>query len=92
MSADAPSRVVHDSGPAAGRGARLRRWFPSADVVVFGHSHLPWYEVHIRADGGAQHHVNPGSAMVRRRAPACTVARVVIEDGRVTEVRHASVG
>src|SRR5262249_57987460 len=33
--------MVHDSGPAAGRPARLRRWFPGAALVVFGHSHIP---------------------------------------------------
>ena len=40
--------MVHDSGAAAGRAARLRRWFPDADVVVFGHSHLPWHETDVR--------------------------------------------
>ena len=34
--------MVHDSGPAAGRAARLRRRFPDADLVVFGHSHIRW--------------------------------------------------
>ena len=71
--------MVHDSGPAAGRTKRLRRWFPSADVVVFGHSHLPWYETDLNTDGHIQHHVNPGSAMLRRRAPTCTVAHVVVD-------------
>ena len=33
--------MVHDAGPRAGRGARVRRWFPGADLVVFGHSHEP---------------------------------------------------
>ncbi len=84
--------IVHDSGPATGRAARLRRWFPDADVVVFGHSHLPWHETTVRADGHVQHHVNPGSAMVRRRAPTCTVAHVVVSGGAVSEVRHVPVG
>ena len=85
--------MVHDSGAAAGRAARLRRWFPDADVVVFGHSHLPWYETDVRAgDGHVQHHVNPGSAILRRRAPTCTVARLVIDGGAVTSVRHVPVG
>lgn len=85
--------VVHDSGPAAGRAARLRRWFPEADVVVFGHSHLPWHETDVRvADGHVQHHVNPGSAMLRRRAPTCTVARLVVDAGTVASVRHIPVG
>jgi putative phosphoesterase len=83
--------MVHDSGAAAGRSARLRRWFPGADVVVFGHSHLPWHEVDVR-DGHAQHHVNPGSAMLRRRAPTCTVAHLVVDGGAVVAVRHVPVG
>jgi hypothetical protein len=84
--------MVHDSGPAAGRTKRLRRWFPQADVVVFGHSHLPWHETDVSMDGHVQHHVNPGSAMLRRRAPACSVAHVVVEGGRVLDVRHLAVG
>jgi putative phosphoesterase len=83
--------VVHDSGPARGRTARLRRQFPDADVVVFGHSHLPWHETDVRADGHVQHHVNPGSAMLRRRAPTCSVAHVVVDGGRVAAVRHVAV-
>ncbi len=85
--------MVHDSGPAIGRGRRLRRWFADADLVVFGHSHLPWYEVDVRsADGHVQHQLNPGSAILRRRAPACTVARVEIADGAVSSVKHVAVG
>ena len=84
--------IVHDSGPAAGRGARLRRWFPTSDVVVFGHSHIPWHEVDVGADGHVQHQVNPGSAMQRRRQPACTVAHLIIDDGRIVDVRHVVVG
>jgi uncharacterized protein len=85
--------LVHDSGAAHGRTARLRRWFPDADVVVFGHSHQPWHDTDARAsDGHVQHHVNPGSAMQRRRAPACTVAHVRVEHGRVTAVEHIAVG
>ena len=84
--------MVHDSGPSTGRTGRLRRWFPSADVVVFGHSHLPWHEVDVRkSDGHVQHHVNPGSAMQRRRAPTCTVAWLVLDDGAVAEVHHVPV-
>jgi putative phosphoesterase len=82
--------MVHDSGAADGRRARLRRWFPRADVVVFGHSHLPWHEVDVR-EGHVQHHLNPGSAMQRRRAPACTVAHLLIDGGAVAAVRHVPV-
>jgi uncharacterized protein len=81
--------AVHDSGPAIGRAARLRRWFPQADVVVFGHSHIPWYEIDVRAaDGHVQHHVNPGSAMQRRAAPEHTAAVLQLHDGVVADVSH----
>jgi putative phosphoesterase len=71
--------MVHDSGPASGRAARLRAWFPDADVVVFGHSHIPWHEV----DGGGQVHLNPGSPTERRRAPARTAGLLDLADGTV---------
>jgi putative phosphoesterase len=80
--------IVHDSGPSAGRSARLRRWFPTADVVVFGHSHMPSYETDLGADGHVQHQINPGSAIQRRRAPERTAAVVEIADGMVMDVRH----
>jgi uncharacterized protein len=56
--------LIHDAGPARGRLARLRRRFPRADAVVFGHSHLPLLE----EEGGFQI-FNPGSPTERRRAP-----------------------
>ena len=81
--------VVHDSGPAGGRSARLRRWFPQADVVVFGHSHIPWHEIDVDpANGHLQHHVNPGSAMQRRSAPHHTAAVLQLHNGGVAEVSH----
>lgn len=61
--------LVHDAGPARGRLARLRRWFPEAEAVVFGHSHLPLHE---RASDGFQI-FNPGSPTERRRAPRRSV-------------------
>ena len=81
--------AVHDSGPAEGRTARLRRWFPQADVVVFGHSHIPWHQLDVRtADGHVQHHVNPGSAVQRRSAPDHTAAVLQLHDGVVVDVNH----
>ena len=85
--------AVHDSGPAEGRTARLRRWFPLADVVVFGHSHIPWHHIDVRAaDGHVQHHVNPGSAMQRRSAPEHTAADLQLHDGVVVDVKHIVLG
>lgn len=71
--------VVHDSGPRAGRQARLRAWFPACAVVVFGHSHQPWHEV----DPGGQHSINPGSPTDRRMAPSRTVGVLSLAGGRV---------
>ncbi len=56
--------VVHDAGAAKGRLARMRRLFPGADAVIFGHSHLPVHE----EEAGFQI-FNPGSPTERRRAP-----------------------
>jgi hypothetical protein len=61
--------VTHDAGPRAGRMNRLRRRFPNADAVIFGHSHLPLHEL---ADDGFQI-FNPGSPTERRRAPRHTM-------------------
>lgn len=80
--------MVHDSGPAAGRARRLKRWFPSADLVVFGHSHLP---VHAAGEDG-QVLLNPGSPTQRRRAPTHTLAELDVEDGQLREVRFVDLG
>ena len=71
--------MVHDSGASAGRARRLRRMFPDADVVVFGHSHIPWLEPGL--DG--QLLLNPGSPTERRRQPVHTLATFDVEDGVV---------
>src|SRR5438128_1859502 len=39
--AGVPVAMVHDAGPSLGRARRMRRRFPDAAVVVFGHSHIP---------------------------------------------------
>ncbi len=71
--------VVHDAGPRGGRLARLRRRFPEADAVVFGHSHLPLHET--AADGFQI--FNPGSPTERRRAPIHTMGLARILPGRI---------
>jgi uncharacterized protein len=72
--------MVHDSGPAEGRPRRLKRWFPDAEVVVFGHSHLPYNAAGV--DG--QWLLNPGSATERRRAPTHTMAWLTLHEGEVS--------
>lgn len=56
--------MVHDSGASQDRRRRMRRRFPGARVVVFGHSHLP-----VNEDDGDLLLFNPGSPTWRRRAP-----------------------
>jgi uncharacterized protein len=74
--------MVHDSGQREGRAARLRRRFPTADLVVFGHSHIPLDET---ADGVRI--LNPGSPTDRRRQPAGTFATLLLQDGELVEAR-----
>jgi uncharacterized protein len=71
--------VVHDAGPARGRLERLRRRFPDADAVIFGHSHVPLRE---RADDGFQI-FNPGSPTDRRRQPRHTMGLARVDGGAV---------
>ena len=70
--------MIHDAGARAGRLTRLRRRFPEADAVVFGHSHLPLHEVR---DGFQI--FNPGSPTERRRAPRHTMGIATVRDGAV---------
>ncbi len=72
--------LVHDAGPSKGRLERLRRRFPDADAVVFGHSHIPLHE---RALDGFQI-FNPGSPTERRRAPRHTMGIATVVGGQLT--------
>ena len=70
--------MVHDAGPRPGRLERMRQRFGNhADVVVFGHSHLPLHE---EAPDGFQI-FNPGSPTERRRAPTHTMGLIRVTDG-----------
>jgi uncharacterized protein len=71
--------MLHDSGPRRGREGRLRRLFPSADVVVFGHSHEPVDAVGVEE----QRLFNPGSPTERRRQPSHTMGWLDLAGGRV---------
>jgi len=71
--------MVHDSGPRSGREARMRRRFPEADVVVFGHSHIPWNGPGL--DG--QLLFNPGSPTERRAQPRHTLGVLDLDAGQV---------
>ncbi len=82
-----PVAVVHDAGAAAGRRERLRRMFPDARVVVFGHSHVPFLE-----DDGTLLLLNPGSPTDRRRMPTFTMATLSLRDGLVEDARIIDLG
>ena len=71
--------MIHDSGARAGREGRMKRRFPDADVVVFGHSHIPWNDDGV--DG--QLLFNPGSATQRRTQPHKTLGILELSAGRI---------
>jgi putative phosphoesterase len=70
--------VIHDAGPRRGRLARMRRAFPEADAVIFGHSHLPLHE----REGEFQV-FNPGSPTERRRAANHTMGIATVGGGAI---------
>jgi uncharacterized protein len=74
--------MIHASGPSAGRLRRMRRRFPEAGLVVFGHSHIPLDE---SADG--LRILNPGSPTDRRRQPHGTIGLLTVAGGRLEQAR-----
>ena len=76
--------VVHETGPAQGREARsdADHRFAGADVLVFGHSHIPWDTT---TPAGLRL-LNPGSPTDRRRQPACTYLTGRVLEGRLEDV------
>ncbi|MFD9963598.1 metallophosphoesterase family protein [Amycolatopsis sp. NPDC058986] len=74
--------VIHETGSAKGREARCDALFPDTDVLVFGHSHIPWDSV---TPAGLRL-LNPGSPTDRRRQPYCTYQTVRITRGRLADV------
>jgi putative phosphoesterase len=75
--------VVHETGPAQGRETRCAARYPDLDVLVFGHSHIPWDTT---APTGLRL-LNPGSPTDRRRQPHRTYMTATVDDGRLTEVQ-----
>jgi putative phosphoesterase len=71
--------VVHNSGACGGRLTRLEQEYPSADAVIFGHSHLPLHET----TGTGFQIFNPGSPTDRRSAPGHTMGLARVSGARV---------
>ena len=74
--------VVHETGAANGREARMALQYPDTDVLVFGHSHIPWDTT---AKTGLRL-LNPGSPTDRRRQPFCTYMTATVEDAALSDV------
>jgi uncharacterized protein len=74
--------VVHETGPATGREARCAARFRGTDVLVFGHSHIPWDST----AGTGLRLLNPGSPTDRRRQPFATYLTAAITNGRLHDV------
>jgi putative phosphoesterase len=79
--------VVHETGPRRGREARCAAAYPDLDVLVFGHSHIPWDTV---TTSGLRL-LNPGSPTDRRRQPVGTYLLAEVAGGRLTRVALRSV-
>ncbi len=83
--------VVHETGAATGREARMAKQYPDTDVLVFGHSHIPWDTT---AKTGLRL-LNPGSPTDRRRQPYCTYMTAAAQNSALVDVilhrleRHA---
>lgn len=81
-----PVAMIHDSGQATGRTARMRHRFPSAELVVFGHSHIP-----LDQTGDGVRVFNPGSPTDRRRQPHGTIGLLDVADGTLTRAEIVAV-
>jgi putative phosphoesterase len=74
--------VVHETGGSGGRDSRMAKQYPDTDVLVFGHSHIPWDST---ATTGLRL-LNPGSPTDRRRQPFCTYMTAIVDDGVLSDV------
>jgi putative phosphoesterase len=74
--------VIHETGDKSGRELRADRQFPDTDVLIFGHSHIPWDST---SPAGLRL-LNPGSPTDRRRQPACTYLTAELIEGRLEAV------
>ncbi|HEY8319539.1 MAG TPA: metallophosphoesterase [Amnibacterium sp.] len=76
--------VVHETGASVGREPRMEARFPETDVLVFGHSHIPWDST---TPAGLRL-LNPGSPTDRRRQPHRTYGVLTLDAGRIDWALH----
>ena len=74
--------VVHETGASSGRERRADAAYPDVDLLVFGHSHIPWDTSTPRG----MRLLNPGSPTDRRRQPVRTCMTLELVDGAVRDV------
>jgi putative phosphoesterase len=74
--------VVHETGSKQGRELRAEKAYPDVDLLVFGHSHIPWDTTSPRG----LRLLNPGSPTDRRSQPYCTYQTATISSGRLEDV------
>ncbi|WP_152642658.1 metallophosphoesterase family protein [Pseudarthrobacter chlorophenolicus] len=79
--------MVHETGQARGRELRCEALYPDADVLVFGHSHIPWDTT---SPQGLRL-LNPGSPTDRRRQPMCTYMTALVDGSRLAGVQLVEV-
>ena len=79
--------MIHETGAAAGREVRMDAAFPDTDVLVFGHSHIPWDSVTPRG----LRLLNPGSPTDKRRQSAHTYLTAVADNGQLSDVTLVSI-
>lgn len=76
---DVDMAVIHETGAATKREQRMDEVFPDIDLLVFGHSHIPWDTV----SPAGMRLLNPGSPTDRRRQPVCTMMWVTIDGASI---------
>jgi putative phosphoesterase len=74
--------MIHETGPSTGRESRCDTLFPDTDVLIFGHSHIPWDTMTPRG----LRLLNPGSPTDRRRQPVCTFMTATADSGTLRDV------
>jgi uncharacterized protein len=75
---------VHETGASVGRETRMDIRFPELDLLVFGHSHIPWDSTTPRG----LRLLNPGSPTDRRRQPHRTFLTLTLDSGRIAADLH----